>query len=106
MLNLDSPRAVNLVSNSLGTVVSYQSLLLLLIAAAKAPPAGRKSTAPTEELQLVFFLLLMKWAIAGKVTSFVRDVGATNLTASVRNLNLRRTLCFAHSLDFYSQEVH
>lgn len=63
--------------------------MLLLTAASKAPPADRKSTAPTEELQLVFLMvMILNMGIEDKVTSFVTDVGATNMIASVRNLNL------------------
>lgn len=41
--------------------------------------------------------------IQGKVTSLVTEVAA-NMTASVRSLNLRHALCFAHS-EFSSEEV-
>lgn len=38
-----------------------------------------------------------EWGIEGKMTSIVTDAGA-NMVASVRSLNLRHALCFAHSL--------
>lgn len=42
--------------------------------------------------------LMMERGIEGKVTSIVTDAGA-NMIASVRNLNLRHSLCFAHSFN-------
>ncbi|XP_077097966.1 E3 SUMO-protein ligase ZBED1-like [Siphateles boraxobius] len=42
--------------------------------------------------------LMEEWGIEGKVTSIVTDAGA-NMVASVRSLNLRHALCFAHSLN-------
>ncbi|KAL2081038.1 hypothetical protein ACEWY4_022891 [Coilia grayii] len=43
-------------------------------------------------------LLMQEWGIEGKVTSIVTDAGA-NMVASVRNLNLRHVICFAHALN-------
>ncbi|XP_033998009.1 zinc finger BED domain-containing protein 1-like [Trematomus bernacchii] len=42
--------------------------------------------------------LMEEWGTEGKVTSIVTDAGA-NMVASVRSLNLRHALCFAHSLN-------
>ncbi|XP_077083186.1 E3 SUMO-protein ligase ZBED1-like [Siphateles boraxobius] len=42
--------------------------------------------------------VMEEWGIEGKVTSIVTDAGA-NMVASVRSLNLRHALCFAHSLN-------
>lgn len=42
--------------------------------------------------------LMAEWGIDGKVTSIVTDAGA-NMVASVRNLNLRHVICFAHALN-------
>ena len=42
--------------------------------------------------------LTEEWGIEGKVTSIVTDAGA-NMIASVRNLNIRHVVCFAHALN-------
>jgi hypothetical protein len=42
--------------------------------------------------------LIEEWGIEGKVTSIVTDAGA-NMIASVRNLNIRHVVCFAHALN-------
>ena len=42
--------------------------------------------------------LIEEWGIEGKVTSIVTDAGA-NMIASVRNLNVRHVVCFAHALN-------
>ncbi|XP_078030269.1 E3 SUMO-protein ligase ZBED1-like [Epinephelus lanceolatus] len=42
--------------------------------------------------------LMEEWGIEGKVTSIVTDAGA-NMVASVRILNLRHAICFAHALN-------
>ncbi|KAK0134082.1 Zinc finger BED domain-containing protein 4 [Merluccius polli] len=42
--------------------------------------------------------LMEEWGIEGKVTSLVTDAGA-NMVASVRNLNVRHVICFAHSVN-------
>ena len=42
--------------------------------------------------------LMEEWVIEGKVTSIVTYAG-TNMVASVRSMNLKHALCFAHSLN-------
>ncbi|XP_051244075.1 zinc finger BED domain-containing protein 4-like [Dicentrarchus labrax] len=87
-INMDAYLAVT--GHYLDESVKLATVLLGVLPFPEAPTAAN-ITAATRSL-------MEEWSIEGKVTSIVTDAGA-NMVASVRSLNLRHALCFAHSLN-------